>query len=149
MGSEINPSKRVKVPRSSPSPSQKIDLHKVRDSTPSLKKVFKKPIKGLKKRKNRLTKVQLLEEQAKKCTKMTQYLTRPGLSSSPSQLDKNKIKCQQQAAESRLELTLKPNLKQNLKPIIPVQKSDSSKQNMNSHGENNKSNFEDLGKAAC
>ena len=57
--------------------------------------------------------------------------------------------CQQQAAESRLELTLKPNLKQNLKPIIPVQKSDSSKQNMDSHGENNKSSFEDLGKAAC
>ena len=149
MGSEINPSKRVKVPRPSPNPSQKIDLHKVRDSTPSLKKVTKKPIKGLKKRKNRLTKVQLLEEQAKKCTKMTQYLTRPGVSSSPSQLDKNKIKCQQQAAESRLELTLKPNPKQNMKPIIPVQKSDSSKQNMNSHGENNKSNFEDLGKAAC
>ena len=152
MGSEINPSKRVKVPRPSPSPSPKLDLHKVRDSTHSAK-IIKKPIKSLKKRKNRLTKVQLLEEQAKKCTKMTQYLTRPGLisslSSSPSQLDKNKIKCQQQAAESRLELTLKPNLKQNLKPIIPVQKSDSSKQNMNSHGENNKSNFEDLGKAAC
>ena len=57
----------------------------------------------------------------------------------------NKRKCQQKAAESRLELTLKPNLKQNLKPTIPVQKSDSSQQNMNNHGENIKTIFEDLG----
>ena len=80
---------------------------------------------------------------------MTQYLTRPGLSPGPVQIDMNKIKCQQKAAESRLELTLKPNLKQNLKPAIPVQKSDSSQQNMHSHGGNNKSIFEDLGQAAC
>ena len=80
---------RVKVPRSSPSPSQKIDLHKVRDSTPSAKKVIKKPIKGLKKRKNRLTKVQLLEEQAQNCAKMTQYLTRPGLGPGPVQIYMN------------------------------------------------------------
>ena len=57
IGSEKNTNNRIKVPRPSPSPSPKLDLHKVRDSTPSLKKVIKKPIKGLKKRKNRLTKV--------------------------------------------------------------------------------------------
>ena len=60
----------------------------------------------------------------------------------------NKIKCQQKTAESRLELT-KPNLKQQLKATIPVQKSDLSQQNMNNHGENIKSIFEDLGQAAC
>ena len=93
--------------------------------------------------------MQLLEEQAKKCTKMTHYLIRPGLGPGPVQKDMNKIKCQQKAAESRLELTLKPNLKQNLKAPIPVQKSDSSQQNMHSHDESIKSIFEGLGQAAC
>jgi len=148
--SEMKPNNRIGVLIPSPSPSPKLDIHKVRDSTPSAEKSIKKPIKGLKIRKNRLTKVQLLEEQAKKCAKMTQYLTRPALSSSPVQIDKNKRKFQfqQKEAESRLELT-KPNLKQQLKAAIPVQKSDLSQQIMNNHGENIKPIFEDLGQAAC
>ena len=90
---------------------------------------------------------------------MTQYLTRPALSSKSVQIDKNKRKFQFQQkeateytpvkeAESRLELT-KPNLKQQLKAVIPVQKSDLSQQNINNHGENIKFIFEDLGQAAC
>ena len=156
--SEMKPNNRIGVLIPSPSPSPKLDIHKVRDSTPSAEKSIKKPIKGLKIRKNRLTKVQLLEEQAKKCAKMTQYLTRPALSSKSVQIDKNKRKFQFQQkeateytpvkeAESRLELT-KPNLKQQLKAVIPVQKSDLSQQNMNNHSENIKPIFEDLGQAA-
>ena len=156
--SEMKPNNRIGVLIPSPSPSPKLDIHKVRDPTPSAEKSIKKPIKGLKIRKNRLTKVQLLEEQAKKCAKMTQYLTRPALSSSSVQIDKNKRKFQFQQkeateytpvkeAESRLELT-KPNLKQQLKAVIPVQKSDLSQQNMNNHSENIKPIFEDLGQAA-
>ena len=67
--SEMKPNNRIGVLIPSPSASPKLDIHKVRDSTPSAEKSIKKPIKGLKIRKKYTNKSAITRRTGKKVCK--------------------------------------------------------------------------------